>query len=441
MKHYDAIIIGFGKAGKTLAGEFAKKGKTVALIEKSNQMYGGTCINEGCIPSKSLIVQADTKNYTNAVEQKEILITKLRQKNYDKLAQFDNVDIIDGTARFVNNHEVEIIGQEKIKGDYIFINTGSIPVIPSIKGIENTQHIYTSATLMKEKNLPKRLAIIGGGYIGLEFASMYARYGSQVTVFEFHKRLVGREDEDIALEIQHILESQGVKFQFNSQVQEVSNHDEEVIIQYLQDNANMVEHFDAILLATGRRANTDELGLENTDVEVDQRGQIIVNEYLQTSVPHIYAMGDVKGGLQFTYISLDDYRIVKDHIFGNKQRTIHNRGYIPYSVFISPTFSRVGLSEQEAKQQGYEVKIAKLLTAAIPRANVDGKPEGILKAIIDAKTDNILGCVLLCEHSEEMINFVQLAMNTNMKSQDIANHIFTHPSMSEALNDLFHTVQ
>lgn len=441
MKHYDAIIIGFGKAGKTLAGEFAKKGKTVALIEKSNQMYGGTCINEGCIPSKSLIVQADTKNYTNAVEQKEILITKLRQKNYDKLAQFDNVDIIDGTARFVNNHEVEIIGQEKIKGDYIFINTGSTSVIPSIKGIENTQHIYTSATLMKEKNLPKRLAIIGGGYIGLEFASMYARYGSQVTVFEFHKRLVGREDEDIALEIQHILESQGVKFQFNSQVQEVSNHDEEVIIQYLQDNANMVEHFDAILLATGRRANTDELGLENTDVEVDQRGQIIVNEYLQTSVPHIYAMGDVKGGLQFTYISLDDYRIVKDHIFGNKQRTIHNRGYIPYSVFISPTFSRVGLSEQEAKQQGYEVKIAKLLTAAIPRANVDGKPEGILKAIIDAKTDNILGCVLLCEHSEEMINFVQLAMNTNMKSQDIANHIFTHPSMSEALNDLFHTVQ
>lgn len=441
MKHYDAIMIGFGKGAKTLAVEFAKQRKTVALIEKSDQMYGGTCINEGCIPSKSLIVQANTKTYTNAIEQKEKLITKLRKKNYDKLAQLNYVDVIDGTARFVNNHEVEIIGQETIKGDYIFINTGSIPIIPSIKGLENTQHIYTSATLMKEKSLPKRLAIIGGGYIGLEFASMYARYGSHVTVFEFHKRLVGREDEDVALEIQHILENQGVEFQFDSQVQEVSNQDDEVIIQYLQDNANMAEHFDAVLLATGRRANTDELGLENTDVKVDQRGQIIVNEYLQTNVPHIYAMGDVKGGLQFTYISLDDYRIVKNHIFGNKQRTIHNRGHIPYSVFISPTFSRVGLSEQEAKQQGYEVKIAKLLTAAIPRANVDGKPEGLLKAIIDAKTDAILGCVLLCEHSEEMINFVQLAMNTNMKSRDIANHIFTHPSMSEALNDLLNTVQ
>lgn len=441
MKHYDAIIIGFGKGGKTLAGEFAKQGKKVALIEKSNQMYGGTCINEGCIPSKSLIVQAETKTYANAINQKEKLITKLRQKNYDKLAQFDNVDIIDGTARFVNNHEVEIIGQDAIEGDYIFINTGSTSVIPSIKGIENTQHIYTSATLMKEKNLPKRLAIIGGGYIGLEFASMYARYGSQVTVFEFHKRLVGREDEDVALEIQHILESQGIKFQFNSQVQEVSNQDDEVIVQYLQDNANMAEHFDAILLATGRRANTDELELENTDVKVDQRGQIIVNEYLQTNIPHIYAMGDVKGGLQFTYISLDDYRIIKDHIFGNQQRTIHNRGHIPYSVFISPTFSRVGLSEQEAFQQGYDIKVAKLPTAAIPRANVDGKPEGLLKAIIDAKTDTILGCVLLCEHSEEMINFVQLAMNNNLKYQDIANHIFTHPSMSEALNDLFNAVQ
>lgn len=441
MKHYDAIMIGFGKGAKTLAGEFAKQGKTVALIEKSNQMYGGTCINEGCIPSKSLIVQADTKTYAEAIKQKEKLITKLRQKNYDKLAQLDYVDVIDGTARFVNNHEIEIIGQETIKGDYIFINTGSTPVIPSISGLENTQHIYTSATLMKEENLPKRLAIIGGGYIGLEFASMYARYGSHVTVFEVHNRLVEREDEDVALEIQHILENQGVKFQFDSQVQEVSNQDDEVIIQYFQDNANKAEHFDAVLLATGRRANTDELGLENTDVKVDQRGQIIVNEYLQTNVPHIYAMGDVKGGLQFTYISLDDYRIVKDHIFGNKQRTIHNRGHIPYSVFISPTFSRVGLSEQEANQQGYEVKIAKLPVAAIPRANVDGKPEGLLKAIIDAKTDAILGCVLLCEHSEEMINFVQLSMNLNMKSQDIANHIFTHPSMSEALNDLLNAVQ
>ena len=295
--------------------------------------------------------------------------------------------------------------------------------------------------MMKETQLPQHLAIIGGGYIGLEFASMYARYGSQVTVFEFNERLVGREDEDVALEIQHILENQGVQFKFSSRVQEVSNQNEKVVVQYSQNDVGYIDHFDAVLLATGRAANTDDLGLENTDVKVDQRGQVIVNEYLQTDVPHIYAMGDVKGGLQFTYISLDDYRIVKDYLFGKQERTVNNRGHIPYSVFISPPFSRVGLSEQEALQQGYEIKVAKIPTASIPRANVDGKPEGLLKAIVDKNTDQILGCVLLCERSEEMINFVQLAMNLHLKYQDIASHIFTHPSMSEALNDLFNAVQ
>ena len=441
MKHYDAIIIGFGKGGKTLAGELAKHEKKVALIEKSNQMYGGTCINEGCIPSKSLIVQADKKEYEEAIEQKEKLINKLRQKNYDKLAQKELIDIIDGTARFIDNHTVEIDHQEQISADYIFINTGSKSIIPPIQGIQEAKHIYTSASMMKETQLPQHLAIIGGGYIGLEFASMYARYGSQVTVFEFNERLVGREDEDVALEIQHILENQGVQFKFSSRVQEVSNQNEKVVVQYSQNDVGYIDHFDAVLLATGRAANTDDLGLENTDVKVDQRGQVIVNEYLQTDVPHIYAMGDVKGGLQFTYISLDDYRIVKDYLFGKQERTVNNRGHIPYSVFISPPFSRVGLSEQEALQQGYEIKVAKIPTASIPRANVDGKPEGLLKAIVDKNTDQILGCVLLCERSEEMINFVQLAMNLHLKYQDIASHIFTHPSMSEALNDLFNALQ
>ena len=162
-----------------------------------------------------------------------------------------------------------------------------------------------------------------------------------------------------------------------------------------------------------------------------------MNEYLQTSVPHIYAMGDVKGGLQFTYISLDDYRIVKDHLFGNKQRTTKNRGHIAYSVFISPTFSRVGLSEQEAREQGYAVKTVSMPAAAIPRANVISQPDGLLKAVIDTKTDQILGCVLFCAESEEVINFVQLAMNQQLTYQEVGNHIFTHPTMSEALNDLF----
>ena len=441
MKTYDAIIVGFGKGGKTLAGYMAKQGKRVAMIEKSAQMYGGTCINEGCIPSKSLIIQADQQSYGQAVERKEALITKLRKKNFDKLDSLALVDVITAEATFISDHEVHVQGNgidEILYGEYLFINTGSTANIPAIKGIKETKHIYTSAEMMKERSLPEKLAIIGGGYIGLEFSSMYARYGSNVTVFEYGNRLVKREDADIADEIQKVLEKQGVSFVFESRVKEVANDKKQVVITYDdKDGAEQKVTVDAVLLAAGRSANTKGLGLEKAKVALDQRGNVIVNEYLQTSVPHIYAMGDVKGGLQFTYISLDDYRIVKDHLFGSKLRTTKNRGHIAYSVFISPTFSRVGLSEQEAREQGYEVKTVSMPAATIPRANVISQTDGILKAVIDAKTDQILGCVLFCAESEEMINFVQLAMNQKLTYKEVGNHIFTHPTMSEALNDLF----
>lgn len=445
MKRYDAIIIGFGKGGKTLAAEYARRGKRVAMIEKSKQMYGGTCINEGCIPSKSLIIQAGQKAYAAAVLQKEALITKLRQKNYDKLNQFENVDIYTAKADFISNHEVHIKNKymdEIMFGDNIFINTGSKTVYPAISGLRDTHHVYTSATIMKETDLPKKLAIIGGGYIGLEFSSMYARYGSEVTVFENGDRLIKREDADVADEIQRVLKNQGVSFIFESTVTKLENASEQVKLSYI-NKEGMQEEFiaDAVLLAAGRKANTEDLHLEMAGVDVDTRGNIIVNEVLQTTAPNIYAMGDVKGGLQFTYVSLDDYRIIASHLFGDDTRTTNNRGNIAYSMFISPTFSRVGLSEAEAKQQGYEIKVATLPAAAIPRANIINQTDGILKAIIDKKTDCILGTVLFCAQSEELINFVQLAMNADMPYQAIANHIFTHPTMSEALNDLFSAVK
>ena len=194
-------------------------------------------------------------------------------------------------------------------------------------------------------------------------------------------------------------------------------------------------------LATGRKANTETLQLEKAGVDVDVRGNILVNKYLQTSVEHIFALGDVKGGLQFTYISLDDYRIVKDYLFGKKAQTTQNRGHIAYSVFITPTFSRVGMSEQEALAAGYQIKKAVMPAAAIPRANVVSQPNGLLKAIVNAENDQILGCVLFCEASEETINFVQLAMNQGLPYQMVRDHIFTHPTMSEALNDLFQLVK
>lgn len=437
MRQYDVIIIGFGKGGKTIAGKMAKLNKKVALIEKSDQMYGGTCINEGCIPSKSLISQAENFNYHDAVINKEMLITKLRNKNYNKLADLENVDIYTATARFVDEHQVAITsqnGEEIISGDLIFINTGATPVIPSINGIATTDKVYTSSSLMKLDKLPENLAIIGGGYIGLEFASMYARYGSKVTVFEGSDRLIGREDRDVAQEVQGILEKQGVKFVFNANIQELENKGEVVLVTY---NNHETKYFDGVLIATGRKANIADLNLNAAGVAVNQRGEIVVNEFLQTSKSHIYALGDVKGGLQFTYISLDDSRIVMDYLFGDKKRTTLNRGNIAYSVFISPTFSRIGLSEQEAKKAGYEVVVTKLATAAIPKANVIKKTEGFLKAIIDKKTERILGCVLLCERSEELINLITMVMNNDLSYKVLKDQIFTHPTMAEALNDLF----
>lgn len=437
MKRYDAIIIGFGKGGKTIAAKMAKLGKKVAMIEKSDQMYGGTCINEGCIPSKSLISQAGKYDYHDAIVNKETLITKLRNKNYAKLADLENVDIYTAAAQFIDEHQVTLnfsTGQEVIYGELIFINTGATPVVPSIKGIETTKNVYNSASLMKLDKLPKKLAIIGGGYIGLEFASMYARYGSEVTVFEGSDRLISREDRDVAKTIQEILEKQGVKFVFNANVEALNNNNSEVLITY---NDLVPGSFDAVLIATGRKANTADLNLAKAGVEVNQRGEIIVNEYLQTTKEHIFALGDVKGGLQFTYISLDDSRIVWDYLFGDKQRSTLNRGQIAYSVFISPTFSRIGLSEQEAKEAGHEVIVTKMAAAAIPKANVLKKPEGLLKAIIDKKTERILGCVLLCEYSEELINLVTIVMNNDLSYKALKNQIFTHPTMAEALNDLF----
>lgn len=441
MKHYDAIMIGFGKGAKTLAKAYAQKGKRVAMIEQSDKMYGGTCINVGCIPSKSLVVGAGTYTYQASIQRKNELTSVLRKKNYDMLDQFDNVDIYTATASFVDAHTIQIKGiglDEQLQGDEIFINTGSTPILPNIEGIKDTKNIFTSAELMDEQTLPKRLAIIGGGYIGLEFSSMYARYGAQVTVFEHGERLVKREDEDVASQIQKVLEKQGVSFQFSSSVRKFANEHDEVVITYQNAHGDIVkEHFNAVLLANGRKANTEALQLDKAGVTVDQRGNIIVDEHLRTNVPHIHAMGDVKGGLQFTYISLDDYRIVYDDIFGEGKRTTNNRGAIAYSLFISPTFSRVGLSEQEAKDAGYEVLTSTLPATAIPRANVNQKTDGLLKAVVDAKTKQILGCVLFCDASEEIINFVQLAMNQKVPADVIKNHIFTHPTMSEALNDLF----
>ena len=452
MKHYDAVIIGFGKGGKTLAGSLAGMGKKVAMIEKSDKMYGGTCINVGCIPTKSLVNSAkasviqkpgsyDEKNrlYWEAVEEKRRLTGMLRKKNFDKLNDLDNVTVYNGLGSFVSANRVKIETAEEtfeVEGDQIFINTGSVSVIPPIKGIEGNPYVYTSDSLMELDVLPKRLAIIGGGYIGLEYASMYTDFGVEVTVYQIEDKLIPREDRDIAEAIQKAFEDKGVRFEMNVQTEEIENAGDEAVVHYKKDGTALSASADAVLIATGRKPNTDGLNLEAAGVEKTPRGAVKVDEKLRTSAPNIWAMGDVAGGLQFTYVSLDDFRIVKDQLAGSGKRASNDRT-VPYSVFIDPPFSRVGLNEEEAAAQGYHVKIAKLPAAAIPKAQVLRKPVGLLKAVIDADTNKILGAMLFCEESYEMINIVKLAMDAGLDYTVLRDQIFTHPTMSEAMNDLF----
>ncbi len=455
MNAFDVIIIGFGKGGKTLAAEFAKRGQKVAIIERSDKMYGGTCINIGCIPTKTLVHQAKMASalkdatfeersefYRNAVSVKESVTSALRNKNYHNLADNPNVTVYTGIGSFVSADVVAVrMATEEIRltSKQIIINTGAETVIPPIEGVAGNPFVYTSTSIMELADLPRRLVIIGGGYIGLEFASMYASFGSQVTVLESYPELIAREDRDIAASVKETLEKKGIFFRMNAKVQSVNRVEDKAIVTFADSQTSevFVLEADAVLLATGRRPNTKDLNLEVAGVEVDVRGAIIVDEYLKTTNPNIRAVGDVKGGLQFTYISLDDYRIVREDLFGDKERRTGDRNPVSYSVFIDPPLSRVGLNEEEARRQNRDIIVKKLPVMAIPRAKTLGETDGLLKAIIDKNTGKILGCVLFAPDSGEVINTVAVAMKTGQDYTFLRDFIFTHPSMSEALNDLF----
>ncbi|MEK4292182.1 FAD-dependent oxidoreductase [Paenibacillus sp. FSL R5-0914] len=445
MNKFDAIIIGFGKGGKTLATELANRKWKVAVIERSKKMYGGTCINIACIPTKSLAYQAHQgEDYIEAVHNKNQLISSLRQKNYDNLNQNENIEVINGEASFLSDHEVQVkdAGETKIlTADKIFINTGAETIIPTIDGIQNSKFVYTSTSIMDLKELPTKLAIIGGGYIGLEFASIYSQFGAQVTVLESSSKFIPKEDRDVADAVLQTFTKKNIEVKLNAKVIGLKDVKDGTVISFSIDGAIQELKVDAVLVATGRKPNIEGLNLEAAGVEVTDRGAIKVSPSLKTTVPHIWALGDVKGGLQFTYISLDDYRIVRNDLFGDHSHTTNDRDVVPYSVFIDPPLSRVGISEEAAVEQGLEIKVAKLPAAAIPRARLINETEGFLKAIVDAKTNKILGATMFCAESSEVINIVSMAIQTGQDFTFLRDHIFTHPTMSEALNDLFSQIK
>ena len=441
MNQYQAIIIGFGKAGKTLAATLAKADWKVAIIEQSNTMYGGTCINIGCIPTKTLVHDAEMQHdFAAAMQRKTDVVRFLRDKNFHNLAGLDNVDVIEGRAEFVDNHTVRVIqatGTRELRGEKIFINTGAQSTMPDIKGLSSTPGVFDSTGLLNLAQCPQRLGILGGGYIGVEFASMFANFGSKVTIFEAAPLFLPREDRDVADAIARILRDKGVELILDANAHSVSSQDGAVQIQMPEETHSV----DALLIASGRKPATEALQLKNAGVDVNDRGGIIVNRYLRTSADNIWAMGDVTGGLQFTYISLDDFRIVRDSLLGDGLRNTGDRQNVPYSVFMTPPLSRVGMSEEQARASGAEVQVVTLPVTAIPRARVMDDTRGMLKAVVDVNTQRILGVSLLCVDSHEMINIVKTVMDAGLPYTVLRDQIFTHPSMSESLNDLFALVK
>ena len=455
MKQYDAIIIGFGKAGKTLAAELSNRGWQVAVVERSSMMYGGTCPNIACIPTKTLVHEAgiaallyhddypkQANLYKQAIGRKNRLTSFLRNNNYERLSKRPNVTVYTGEGSFVSANIIKVAlpeGDIELQGKEIFINTGSTPIIPAIDGIKESQKVYTSTTLLDLNVLPQHLIIVGGGYIGLEFASMYAEFGSKVTLLEGDNRFMPRNDQDIANSVKEVLEKKGIEIHLNARAQSIHDTNDGVTLTYsdVSDGTPYFVDGDAILIATGRKPMIEGLNLQATGIGVDAHGAIVVNDQLRTTVPHVWAMGDVKGGPQFTYLSLDDFRIIRDQLFGDKKRDIGDRDPVPYAVFIDPPLAHIGLTEEEALKRGYSFKVSRLPATSVVRSRTLKQTDGMLKAIVNDHSGKIMGCTLFCAEAPEIINIVAMAMKTGQHYTFLRDFIFTHPSMSEGLNELF----
>lgn len=441
-KDFDIVIIGFGKGGKTLALKAAQKGQKVALIEKSKNMYGGTCINLACIPTKKLLEESKYAKFhqnkdeffKTSMQKKDNLIKTLRDKNYEMLSSNQNITIFDGVASFISSSEIKITskdGEKIISGEKIVINSGSVAKEFPLE-VKNS-NLLSSNELQNINYLPKHLVIFGSSFIALEFATIFSNFRSKVTIIARNENFLPNEDDDIKSAIFDDLSKAGIEIILGAKVEKLENN----TLTYTKNNQENIINADTFLNAYGRVANTNGLNLENANIKCNEKGDIIVDEFLQTSTKNIYALGDAKGGELFTYISLDDFRILHNQFFEDKSRSLKNRPAYAQTLFLNTPYSHIGLNEKMAKEQNIDIKIAKLPSLAIPNARIKDETQGFLKALVCKDSGKILGASFYCYLSHELINEIALAINCNASYTLFKNQIFTHPSMSEALNDLF----
>jgi pyruvate/2-oxoglutarate dehydrogenase complex dihydrolipoamide dehydrogenase (E3) component len=457
-RHYDAIVIGAGQGGVPLARTLAQAGRKVALVEREH--VGGTCYNEGCTPTKTMVASAkvaylDRRSADYGVKNGQVTVdmVAVRQRKRDIVEDFRNggeqrlrdtegLDLIWGEASFTGPKELEVRlnGYEtRLTAKNIFINTGSRPANPPVAGLESVPAL-NSTTIMELDEVPEHLLVLGGGYVGLEFAQMFRRFGSEVTVVQRDKQLLTREDADVAEAVAEVLREDGVEVLLETEAKRAEQtEDGELLLTVGTLEGEGTLEGSHLLVAAGRPPNTDRLNLEAAGVETDERGFIRVNERLETSVEGIWALGDVKGGPAFTHISYDDFRIVKTNLLEGGDATITDR-MVPYTVFIDPQLGRVGLSEEEAREQGRDVRVARMPMKHVARALEVDEPRGMMKAVVDADTRRILGCAVLGVEGGEVAAMIQIAMMGGVPYTTLRDAVFAHPTLAESLNNLFATI-
>lgn len=445
----DLLVIGWGKGGKTLARTQALAGRRVVLVEADENMVGGTCINVGCVPTKALVHRAAERRsddpapyFEGALRFRDALTTKLRLANRAALEGLEGVTLLFGWASFVEPHLVKVtMGGDEVlvRAEQVVINTGSTPVIPPIPGLAESSRVIDSTGAQELDELPARLIVLGGGPIGLEMADMFARFGSAVTLVERAERLVPREDEDVAASVQSALADAGVDCMLGASLTAVADDADGIVAELTVNGEPRTLRADRLLVVVGRTPAIDGLNLDAAGIETGARGEIVVDEYLRTTAPGVWAIGDVNGGPQFTYISYDDYRIVAPQLAGGLRRSTLDRTAIPTTLFLTPPLARVGLSETQARAQVLEVVVkAKRVAdiAAMPRPKALEETHGLIKLVIDAATDQILGAALHTIDAQEVINLVALAMRAGVTAAELRDGVWTHPSTTEALNEV-----
>jgi pyruvate/2-oxoglutarate dehydrogenase complex dihydrolipoamide dehydrogenase (E3) component len=448
---FDAVIIGSGQGGNPLAEALTAAGKKTAMVERKD--VGGTCINRGCSPTKTMVASARVAylarrgadygvdvgpiaiDLGRVRERKRNIVSSFRQSREKRLEK-SHVELIRGEASFTGPGQLRVAlrsgGERQLRAPQIFINTGTKSAKPPIPGLD-TVFSLDNETIMELDHVPEHLVILGGGYIGVEFSQMFRRFGSKVTVIQHGSQLLREEDQDVADEVLKILRQDGIEVLLNTRTERVTTG---IALKLTVEGQAQSIEASHLLVATGRTPNTGALKPAVGGVEIDERGFVRVNERLETSAPGVWALGDCKGGPQFTHIAYDDYRILKANLFDGGARTIRDR-MVPYTVFMDPQLGRVGMTEAEAKKTGKKIRVARMPMTSVARALEVDETRGLMKVIVDAETEEILGATVLGIEGGEVMGALQMAMMGHLKYTALRDGVFAHPTLVEALNNLF----